>query len=612
MSDFLCYIGNQYKGRDLLNLIKKPYGDNAPCGKSFETSWGAMAVLEEHHAEDKNIIVMNDTIVSWVGDLVLDVSEKYITDLVNRVQELMNDPDTRKDLQSDPVFSRLNGAFAILIADSAKIVVITDMLAFTQVYAGKDRDNNLISFGTHPDLVASLCGISQLDLTSIGEYISQGTTRFPYTMYENVKELDPGSVHIFETKEHQKNIKKYLYWYPPKEIQSSFNKDELVKELRGKFVAAVKNRSNGQRIGVTLSGGLDSRLILAVVPEEKECLGLTFCDYQNRETRLAKKVAHCYKRKWIPVFRKKDFLVDCLKRTVKLQGCESEFFNAHAVGIEKKISDLGLSSILGGMQMDVYFKAFLATDWTCKKKMKGLLPDKYEKNNRDYVNVLSEYDHLIFSDEIINNIIARRQKNYSEYKDLSRGSTNEWLFLYPFSQDKIGACWAAERRVLPVKLVTADRHLLDFAFRCPIELKFGGRIFLEAALSLYGDGAAIPSANDGVRPGSNHFWRLAQRIIRKLEVQVIDILKKLSIEKKVHHSWHDYQRCWRDNKKLRELIRKYSMNLNRFDGILFKNTGREFLENKDFDWHYGFRILQLALWLGIIEEYKNVLKDGSS
>jgi hypothetical protein len=53
------------------------------------------------------------------------------------------------------------------------------------------------------------------------------------------------------------------------------------------------------------------------------------------------------------------------------------------------------------------------------------------------------------------------------------------------------------------------------------------------------------------------------------------------------------------------------MNLDQFDGILFKNTGREFLENKDFDWHYGFRILQLALWLGIIEEYKNVLKGVS-
>ena len=606
MCDFLCYIGTQYKGHNLLNIIQKPYGSNAPRGKSFNFSWGSIAVLEDHLANNKNIIVKDGTVVAWVGDLVLDVSEEFITDLIKRVQGLTYNTDGNTNLQSDRVFSKLNGAFALIVADSSHVAVITDMLAFTQVYIGKNVDNNPICLGTHPDLVSVLCGAPRLDTVSIGEFISKGTTRFPHSMYENVTELDPGSLHIYEVEDQEKKVRKCNYWYPPKEIQGQYNKDKLVNELRETLIAVVRDRCNGRKVGVTLSGGLDSRLILAVVPQEIECIGLTFCDYINRETRIAKRIAQCYKRKWIPIFRKKDFLVDCFRRTVELQGCEFDFFNAHAAGISDDISELGLNSILSGMQMDVYLKAYFATDWVCKKRMKGLLSDIYEKINYDYVNNLSEFDSQIFTQEVFQQILARRQHNNSDYKDLSRGSKSEWFISYPFSQDKIGACWAAERRILPVKLVAMDRRLLEFAFSCPIELKLGGHIFMDASMDLYGEGVRIPSANDGVRPGSGHWSRLVQRAVRKLQDRFVFIIKKMGVEPKIQHSWHDYQKYWRESEKLKELRYKYGANLEQFDGVLFQGSSRALLEDSDIDWCYGFRLLQLAVWLDIIKEYRKV------
>ncbi|MHC4808163.1 MAG: hypothetical protein ACYTBX_18175, partial [Planctomycetota bacterium] len=90
------------------------------------------------------------------------------------------------------------------------------------------------------------------------------------------------------------------------------------------------------------------------------------------------------------------------------------------------------------------------------------------------------------------------------------------------------------------------------------------------------------------------------------------ILEKLGKEPRVQGSWHDYQKYWRESEKLDQLRQQYGANLNQFDGILFKDSGQELLENKDLDWHYGFRLLQLAVWLGIIGEYRNVLKGRSS
>jgi hypothetical protein len=96
--------------------------------------------------------------------------------------------------------------------------------------------------------------------------------------------------------------------------------------------------------------------------------------------------------------------------------------------------------------------------------------------------------------------------------------------------------------------------------------------------------------------------------VRKFGNGATKVLEKLGREPVIQHSWHDYQRYWRESEKLDELRKQYGSNLDRFDGVLFKESGRALLENKDINWRYGFRLLQLAVWLGIIEEYKKPLK----
>jgi len=135
-------------------------------------------------------------------------------------------------------------------------------------------------------------------------------------------------------------------------------------------------------------------------------------------------------------------------------------------------------------------------------------------------------------------------------------------------------------------------------------LKAGGRIFHEAVRGLYGPGARIPSANDGVRPESRHLWRLVQRAIRKSQDRWTQIAEHCGRKAPIQHSWHDYPAYWRQSRQLARLRHEYGPNLSRFDGVLFKASGQALLEDEHLFWEYGFRLLQLAVWLGIRNEYR--------
>jgi hypothetical protein len=181
--------------------------------------------------------------------------------------------------------------------------------------------------------------------------------------------------------------------------------------------------------------------------------------------------------------------------------------------------------------------------------------------------------------------------------------------IYPFSQDPEGAYWVADRRILPLRLVATDRRILDFAFKCPVELKLGNKIFLMASLGIYGNGANIPNANDGVKPNSGSCSRALQVIARKLQNRTFWILRKLSRKSLVQNSWSDYQKYWQESKKLAKLIDQYGGNLSEFDGKLFKGHGRDLLVQKKFYFAYGFRLLQIAVWKDLIDSLRRRLNE---
>ena len=112
-SDFLISLGNLYDGKNLLRLIKKPYGGCTPEGRFFDFPWGSVAVLKERLARNENIITRDSMIFAWVGDLVTDMQEDFLESFINRLAYLQKDHGKGGvSLETDELFDKLNGAFA--------------------------------------------------------------------------------------------------------------------------------------------------------------------------------------------------------------------------------------------------------------------------------------------------------------------------------------------------------------------------------------------------------------------------------------------------------------------------------------------------------------------
>jgi len=589
----------------LLALLKQPYGVRAPQGRGFDFAWGSLAVLEDRLASNANIVSVNGGVLAWIGELVGGMSDPMRAGLISRLSSRQHSAqECGRGLGDDPVFAQLNGAFAVLFADETGFSIVTDPLGTTQVFLGEGRGGRTVSAGTHADLVAVAGGISdEVDIISTAQFLRQGYCVFPGTMYKNLAEGQPGAVYVMRrTADEGMSAGLWSYWSPPPEIRTGYNEADLVDALREILLTSAADRCGPRKTGVALSGGLDSRLVLAAIPDDKDCVAFTMCDTLNREARTARRVAAAYGRSWSPMFRQKEYLADQLEDVVRFVGCECEFVHAHLFGFANVIVE-EVDVLLTGDLLDTLLRAYTAKDFGYRQTCGGLLRRRYGRVPFDRFHLSPDFWDERIVPCVLGEAVERMKDFQAKYVDPGRGSVAESLKIYPFRQWVEVAIWAAQRRRLPIRLLGADRRLLDFAFACPVELKLGDRIFLEAAREVFGPGRRIPSANDGVRPCSGHLWRLVQRAIRKSQDRWTQIAERCGRKGPIQHSWHDYPAYWRQSKKLALLRREYGPYLSCLDGVLFRGCGQALLEDEDLSWEHGLRLLQLAVWLGQRRKY---------
>jgi hypothetical protein len=612
VSDFVVTFDRRYGPGQLLALLRQPYGGRARAGWCRDFPWGSLAVLEEPLAVGGNFVERNGRTIAWVGDLVTPATDALLDALAERVVRWRaGAADAQGPVASDEVLRQLDGAFAFLVADQQGLCLITDLLSSVQVYAGYDPSGRPCVWGTHPDLTAVLTGRPlSVDCAAAAEFLDSGGVCFPRTMHRQVNRLNPASIHsVGFDSAGWAQVKTFAYWHPPREL-TQYDENELASELRAALVEAVRKRCRGGRVAVALSGGLDSRLLMAAVPASVECLGLTFCDEPNRESRTAQRVSACYGRPWHPLFRGPEYLGSTIETIVRFIGCEGWFVHAHAMGLARDISRFQVDTVLSGINMDTYLKCYTADDMIRVSRLAGLLPPRYVRQETDFPEHIGAFWRSHLHEAALAGLRQQREDFLRYYGDPQRTSAAEWWHIHPVLHGF--ASWPAERRLLPSRLPVLDKGLIEFCFKCPVALKAGGRVFGLATRDSYGRGARIPNANDGVRPGSGHWARLVQRAVRKLQDGAAAALERLGREPRIEHSWHDYPRQWRENLTLERLRDRYGAKLDDFDGLLFRSSGRALLRDKDIFWEHGLRLLQLAVWLGVVEEYRVPQSSGTS
>ncbi|MGA8480184.1 MAG: asparagine synthase (glutamine-hydrolyzing) [Chthoniobacterales bacterium] len=162
------------------------------------------------------------------------------------------------------VFSRLNGMFGLAIWDvrNRRLIVARDAMGIKMVYY-RLADGQL-TFGSEIRAVlAAEASKPEIDSRALNLFLRFRYTPSPFTIFQGVRKLAPGSMLIVEN---GRCKEERWYDYKPIPFTSPKEEQEAEKELCELYEAAVgRHLLSDVPVGILLSGGLDSGLLLALM-----------------------------------------------------------------------------------------------------------------------------------------------------------------------------------------------------------------------------------------------------------------------------------------------------------------------------------------------------------
>ena len=285
----------------------------------------------------------------------------------------------------------LNGNYAIFIYDRPrkKFIIMTDRCGSLPVYHWEEP-NERPTFCSHDDLLAVALGCSQeLDETSLAQFISIGRVTCPYTFYRRIRGAQLGSMYEVEL-----NGDRPIVGVPTAYFRMEFRIDdritewEMAEQLAAAIDAAVKRRSLPLfgKTAVALSGGLDSRTILACCCRDADVVALNFYDEENTEVRNARAIATAIGVPFIPFRRTPEYYAETAGSALRINGGMGTWNGNLFLGFRGRLLEQGITNILTGFLCDMLFKG-LTSDRRCCRFLKSYKAGSF----------FLQYDQPIFS-----------------------------------------------------------------------------------------------------------------------------------------------------------------------------------------------------------------------
>ena len=165
------------------------------------------------------------------------------------------------------VLNRLNGMFGLAIWDARKerLIVARDAMGIKLIYYR--IGNGRLTFGSEIRPILTADGSKpDVNPVALNLFLRFRYTPSPLTIFEGIRKLAPGTMLIAEKRECREER---WYNYAPEPFESPRRQAEATEELLDLYRAAVKRHLlSDVPVGILLSGGLDSGLLLALMNEQ--------------------------------------------------------------------------------------------------------------------------------------------------------------------------------------------------------------------------------------------------------------------------------------------------------------------------------------------------------
>lgn len=193
---------------------------------------------------------------------------------------------------------KVNGCFAFAIYDKVEetLFIARDRIGIKPLIIYQDEDKLIFASEMKALLAYNIPKI--IDIVSLFNYLQFNYIPAPYSIFQNVTKLTPGSYLLIKN---NKVINKQYYTIPySQELQTNLTYKEAQKQLINILDRAVQLRLvSDVPLGAFLSGGIDSSIIVALASKYIKQLNTFSIGYKDEpffdETHYAELVANKYK-----------------------------------------------------------------------------------------------------------------------------------------------------------------------------------------------------------------------------------------------------------------------------------------------------------------------------
>jgi asparagine synthase (glutamine-hydrolysing) len=261
------------------------YTSGAYCVEEMGVYSGWVAHEESFAAEQVFFNEQRDIALILSGQCFVDLETR--TDLTQKGHHLEQAAGSwlvhLYEEESNRFFEKLNGLFSGLLIDKrqGKAFLFNDRYGVERIY-WHGTEGSFFFASEAKALLRVLPELREFDQEGVAQFLAFGCTLGQRTLFRGVQLLPGASVWSFENGSCQK--KKYFCpatW----ESQSILSAEAFVAEFKETFQRILPHYFESEsRIGISLTGGQDSRMIMACLPKEGEKPVCYTFSGENRDT----------------------------------------------------------------------------------------------------------------------------------------------------------------------------------------------------------------------------------------------------------------------------------------------------------------------------------------
>ena len=379
-------------------------------------------------------------------------------------------------------FATLDGAFAAAVWERRhrRLHLVTDRYGSRQLFW--TRVGNGIAWASESKAFLRMPGFEpRIDSASISQFLAIGYLLGQRTWFEDVELVPSGSVLTCDTRSSAITVERYWWWDKIARSDDVTEAPQLADEIADLFRQAVRRRClPGEPVGILLSGGLDSRALLAAASETHAAIPtLTFGRAGCADIKLAARAAAVARAPHHVC------LIDAVNwlapRLAGVWWSEAGYSLLHMHGMEARQAVRDLFSInLNGFAGDLILGGSYVHDENVLDRFDATYVAKVMRCDPEMLGDTSDFERMGRVDYYFLNNRVRR---------FTQMGTVNWLTIVQDRQPFL------------------DADLLDFVYSLPDALRFKGRLYESMLLRSFPDYyRRIPRQATGKAIGSP-WWR---------------------------------------------------------------------------------------------------------